>query len=158
MLQVVAVAGHAAREVLRLHDQDVAAQKVEHLFHGVADEQAFESRTNLLLEMSCDPCVLAAARSAQAMWLLVSWAYWVDRHGDPIVLRRAGRNACTSCWSISSAAVAAQKGIHEPRLTVPDRIEQAFRIAHVTERSEASLEKVLKCPEPRDMRWNVRQL
>ena len=30
------------------------------------------------------PSVRAVAWSAQAMWLLVAWAYWVDRHRDPI--------------------------------------------------------------------------
>src|SRR5467141_2963878 len=30
------------------------------------------------------PSVRAVAWSAQAMWLLVTWAYWVDRHRDPI--------------------------------------------------------------------------
>jgi hypothetical protein len=30
------------------------------------------------------PSVLAVTLSAQAMWLLVAWGYWVDRHRDPI--------------------------------------------------------------------------
>jgi membrane-bound metal-dependent hydrolase YbcI (DUF457 family) len=30
------------------------------------------------------PSVPAVAWSAQAMWLLVAWAYWVDRHREPI--------------------------------------------------------------------------
>jgi hypothetical protein len=30
------------------------------------------------------PSVRAVAWSGQAMWLLVAWAYWVDRHRDPI--------------------------------------------------------------------------
>lgn len=30
------------------------------------------------------PSVVAVAWSAQAMWLLVAWAYWVDRHRDAI--------------------------------------------------------------------------
>jgi membrane-bound metal-dependent hydrolase YbcI (DUF457 family) len=30
------------------------------------------------------PSVSAVAWSAQAMWLLVAWGYWVDRHRDPI--------------------------------------------------------------------------
>jgi hypothetical protein len=28
------------------------------------------------------PSVLAVAWSAQAMWLLVAWGYWVDRHRE----------------------------------------------------------------------------
>ncbi len=30
------------------------------------------------------PSVMAVALSAQAMWLLVLWGYWVDRHRDPV--------------------------------------------------------------------------
>lgn len=30
------------------------------------------------------PSVLAVTWSAQALWLLVLWGYWVDRHRDPI--------------------------------------------------------------------------
>ena len=30
------------------------------------------------------PSVLAVTWSAQAMWLLVAWGYWVDHHRDPI--------------------------------------------------------------------------
>jgi len=30
------------------------------------------------------PSVYAVAISAQAMWLLVLWGYWVDRHRDPL--------------------------------------------------------------------------
>jgi len=33
------------------------------------------------------PSVLAVTWSAQAMWLLVAWGYWVDRHRDPIARR-----------------------------------------------------------------------
>ncbi len=29
------------------------------------------------------PSVSAVAWSAQAIWLLVAWGYWVDRHREP---------------------------------------------------------------------------
>ncbi len=31
------------------------------------------------------PSVTTVVVSAQAMWLLVLWAYWVDRHREPVL-------------------------------------------------------------------------
>jgi hypothetical protein len=39
------------------------------------------------------PSATAVAWAAQAMWLLVAWGYWIDRHREPVAgaLRRASR-------------------------------------------------------------------
>jgi hypothetical protein len=33
------------------------------------------------------PSVSAVAWTAQALWLLVAWAFWVDRHREPVYVQ-----------------------------------------------------------------------